>query len=182
MIFQIESLQPRKQINKVIIANFIIMLIFLFIPYTEPLAKISSFLQHKISSTCTVGPWFTPQQALSISASMTFSILTAVFFYFFGDFNKEEMKRERNGMSVIFVLTLVLAFTFYIVVFYIPCGLQANSGTTTGKAALGEGMFYYVRTNSFIFTIFISLFCGFFSYGAALVLKLISNTKINFSG
>ncbi len=177
MTTQTEPIKPSKEIIKVIIANSIIILLFMFVPYTETLNIFSSFLQHEISSACTAGPWFTPRQALSISASMAFSILIAIYFSFFGAFSKQEVKRERNGQSVIFVLTLVLAFAFYIVVFYIPCGIQTHQEVTQGKARLGEAIFYYVRTNSLIFTIFISFICGLFSYGAALALKIISSKK-----
>ncbi len=177
MTTQIEPIKPSKEITKVISVNFIIILLFMFSPYTESLKTFSNFLHHEISSVCTAGPWFTPRQALSISASMTFSILIAMYFSIFGAFTKQEVKRERNGQSVIFVLTLVLVFAFYIVVFYIPCGIHTHYEATQGKARLGEAMFYYVRTNSLIFTIFISSICGLFSYGAALALKIISSTK-----
>jgi len=177
MTTQTKSLQPGKAITKVIIANCIIIITFMLAPYTEILDESSAFLQYKISSICSAGPWFTPRQALSVTASMTFSILVSIFFAFFGAFSKEEMKRQRNGMSVIFVLALALAFAFYIVVFYIPCGIHIHNEETQGKARIGEAIFYYVRTNSLIFTIFISFVCGFFSYGAALALKLISSTK-----
>jgi hypothetical protein len=177
MTTQTEPIKPSKEISKVIIANSIIILFFMFAPYTETLKNFSSFLQYEISSVCTAGPWFTPRQALSISASMTFSILIAIYFSFFGTFTKQEVKRERNGLSVIFVLALVLAFAFYIVVFYIPCGIHTHHEVTQGKARLGEAIFYYVRTNSLIFTILISFICGLFTYGAALALKIISSTK-----
>ena len=177
MTTQTKPLKTSEAITKIMIANLIIILIFMFAPYTEPLTAASIFLQKKIEDTCSTGAWITPRHALSISASMAFSVSIAIFFSLFGAYSKEEMKRERNGGSVILGMTLIAAFLFYIIVFYLPCGAPPHHGATTGKARLGETMFYFLRTNNIFFILFISGLSGLFFYCTALALKLIKDGK-----
>ena len=177
MTSQTEPLKTSEAIHKVMIANLIIMLIFMFAPYTELLTVTSNFLQIKIANSCSVGAWISPRHALSISASMAFSVSIAIFFSLFGAYSKEEMKRERNGGSVILGMTLIAAFLFYFVVFYLPCGASSYHGTTTGKARLGEAMIYFLTNYKLLFILFVSGFSGLLFYCTALALKLIKDGK-----
>ena len=175
MTSQSEPLKTSKAIHKIMIANLIIMMILMFAPHTEPLTVTSNFLHKIIVSSCSAGAWFSPRHALSISASMTFSVSIAVFFSFFGSYSKEEMKRERNGGSVILGMTLIAAFLFYFVVFYLPCGTPLYHGATTGKARLGEAMINLLTNYKILFVLFISGFSGLLFYCTALTLKLIKD-------
>ena len=149
----------------------------MFVPYTELLTVTSNLLQKQIASSCSAGAWISPRHALSISASMTFSVSIAIFFSLFGAYSKEEMKRERNGGSVILGMTLIAAFLFYFVVFFLPCGTTPYHGVTTGKAKLGEAMIYFLINYKFLFVLFISGFSGLLFYCTALALKLIKDGK-----
>jgi ABC-type Co2+ transport system permease subunit len=108
---------------------------------------------------------------------MAFSVSIAIFFSLFGAYSKEEMKRERNGGSVILGMTLIAAFIFYFVVFYLPCNAPHYHGTTPGKARLGEAMIYFITNYKFLFILFISGLSGLIFYCTALALKLIKDGK-----
>ncbi|WP_370601536.1 hypothetical protein [Pseudomonas nitroreducens] len=167
-----------------IIANFLVISLVWLVPESDGATMAFSAGAQLLSSTCSGsgGYWLDDRRALSLALGIPLSAAGVLCLLAFGAYAGEELKRKRNGASVMTACWLAVAACVFLSFSFFPCSEFYNDFAEAGGLSanrMGHALRNLLAGSWPIFNVFYAcLFCAI-SWTTALGLMLLVRTPGN---